>query len=129
DCPRLDVSGDGRTLLARRATQREMRSLRAGETQERDLSWLDWTYPRDISRDGSLVLFDESGYGGGPGYSVLVRKTDGSPAVRLGEGNGQALSPDGKLVISVPITPPYRIVLLPTGAGQPPRPDGGRQRT
>jgi len=125
DITLLDVSRDGRTLLARQGNQREMRALRAGETQERDLSWLDWTYPRDISRDGSQVLFDESGYGGGPGYSVFVRKTDGSPAVRLGEGNGQALSPDGKLVISVPITPPERIVLLPTGAGQPRRLEGG----
>jgi hypothetical protein len=56
-----------------------------------------------------------------------VRKTDGSPAVRLGEGNGQALSPDGKLVISVPITPPERIVLLPTGAGQPRRLEGSAE--
>ena len=124
DVTLLDVSRDGRTLLARQGNQREMRALRAGETQERDLSWLDWTYPRDISRDGSQVLFDESGYGGGPGYSVFVRKTDASPAVRLGDGNGQALSPDGKLVISVPITPPERIVLLPTGAGQPRRLEG-----
>jgi eukaryotic-like serine/threonine-protein kinase len=124
DVTLLDVSRDGRTLLARQGNQREMRSLRVGETQERDLSWLDWTYPRDISRDGSQVVFDESGYGGGPGYSVFVRKTDGSPAVRLGDGNGQALSPDGKLVISVPITPPERIVLLPTGAGQPRRLEG-----
>jgi Tol biopolymer transport system component len=120
----LDVSRGGRILLARQGNQREMRVLRPGEAQERDLSWLDWTYPRDISGDGNVVLFDESGYGGGPGYSVFVRKTDGSPAVRLGEGNGQALSPDGKLVISIPITPPYRIVLLPTGAGQPRRLEG-----
>ena len=120
----LDVSRDGRILLARQGNQREMRVLRPGEAQERDLSWLDWTYPRDISGDGNVVLFDESGYGGGPGYSVFVRKTDGSPAVRLGEGNGQGLSLDGKLVISIPITPPYRIVLLPTGAGQPRRLEG-----
>jgi len=124
DVTLLDVSRDGRTLLARQGNQREMRCLRPGEAQERELSWLDWTYPRDIAKDGNLVLFDESGYGGGPGYSVFVRKTDGSPAVRLGEGNAQALSPDGKLVISIPITRPYRIVLLPTGAGQPRRLEG-----
>jgi Tol biopolymer transport system component len=124
DVTLLDVSRDGRTLLARQSNQREMRCLRPGEAQERDLSWLDWTYPREIARDGNLVLFDESGYGGGPGYSVFVRKTDGSPAVRLGEGNSQALSPDGKFVISIPITRPYRVVLLPTGAGQPRRLEG-----
>jgi Tol biopolymer transport system component len=124
DMSLLDVSRDGRTLLARQGNQREMRCLRPGEAQERDLSWLDWTYPRDISSDGNVILFDESGYGGGPGYSVFVRKTDGSPAVRLGDGIAQALSPDGKLTISIPITPPYRIVLLPTGAGQPRRLEG-----
>jgi len=125
DMSLLDVSRDGRTLLARQSNQREMRCLRPGETQERDLSWLDWSYPRDISSDGSTVLFGESGYGGGPNYSVFVRKTDGSPAVRLGEGNSEALSPDGKFVISIPITRPYRMVLLPTGAGQPRRLEGG----
>jgi eukaryotic-like serine/threonine-protein kinase len=125
DMTLLDVSRDGRILLARQSNQREMRCLRPGESQERDLSWLDWTYPRDISGDGNTVLFDESGYGGGPNYSVFVRKTDGSAAVRLGDGNGQALSPDGKLAISIPITRPYRMVLLPTGAGQPRRLEGG----
>jgi Tol biopolymer transport system component len=124
DASLLDVSREGRIILARQNNQREMRAFRQGDTEERDLSWLDWTYPRDISSDGSTVLFDEPGFGGGPNYSVFVRKTDGSPAVRLGEGNGQALSPDGKLAISVPITPPYRMLLLPTGPGQPRRLEG-----
>jgi Tol biopolymer transport system component len=124
DASLLDVSRDGRIILARQNNQREMRAFRQGDTGERDLSWLDWTYPRDISSVGSTVLFDESGFGGGPNYSVFVRKTDGSPAVRLGEGNGQAISPDGKLAISVPVTPPYRMFLLPTGPGQPRRLEG-----
>jgi Tol biopolymer transport system component len=124
DASLLDVSRDGQIIVARQNSQREMRVFRRGETGEHDLSWLDWTYPRDISSDGSTVLFDESGYGGGPNYSVFVRKTDGSPAVRLGEGIGQSLSPDGKLAISIPVTPPYRVVLLPTGAGQPRRLEG-----
>ncbi len=124
DATLLDVSRDGRIILARQSNQREMRSFRQGDTGERDLSWLDWTYPRDISSDGSTVLFDESGFGGGQNYSVFVRKTDGSPAVRLGEGNGQAVSPDGKLAISVPVTQPYRMILLPTGPGQPRRLEG-----
>jgi Tol biopolymer transport system component len=124
DATLLDVSRDGRTILARQNNQREMRGFRQGDTGERDLSWLDWTYPRDISSDGSTVLFDESGFGGGQNYSVFVRKTDGSPAVRLGEGNGQAVSPDGKLAISIPVTQPYRMLLLPTGPGQPRRLEG-----
>src|SRR5207302_7834614 len=110
DASLLDVSRDGRIIVARQNNQREMRAFRPGETREHDLSWLDWTYPRDISPDGGTVLFDESGFGGGPNYSVFVRKTNGSPAVRLGGGNGQALSPDGKLAIAIPVTPPYRMM-------------------
>ena len=33
---------------------------------------------------------------GGLSYAVYVRKTDGSPAVLLGEGGAVSLSPDGK---------------------------------
>ncbi len=124
DATLLDVSRDGRVVLARQNNQREMRALRWGDTQEHDLSWLDWTLPVDISPDGTTVLFEEAGFGGGPNYSVFVRKTDGSPAVRLGEGNGQAVSPDGKLAISIPLKPPLRMTLLPTGPGQSRRLEG-----
>ena len=41
---------------------------------------------RAISADGQMLLFDESGEGGGPGGSVYLRQTDGSPAVRLRTG-------------------------------------------
>ena len=37
---------------------------------------------------------------GGPKYAVYIRKTDGSPAIRLGEGNGLSLSPDGKWALA-----------------------------
>jgi Tol biopolymer transport system component len=73
----------------------------------------------DLSSDGKTMLFSEAGEGGGSGYSVYVRKTDGSPAVRLGEGNAQAISPDGKwaLVIVRPASD-AQLVLYPTGAGE-----------
>ncbi|HTS46569.1 MAG TPA: hypothetical protein VMH05_01420, partial [Bryobacteraceae bacterium] len=48
-----------------------------------------------------------------------LRKTDGSPAVRLGEGNIPALSPDGKWVSSVVSEGiQTRLTLLPTGPGE-----------
>ncbi len=50
---------------------------------------------------------------------MYVRKTDDSPAVRLGDGHALALSPDGKWALSTPNTTPAQLVLLPTGAGQP----------
>src|SRR6266498_4817128 len=62
----------------------------------------------------------ESGEGGGPGYSNYLRKTDGSPAVRLGDGAGEALSPDGKWAVTIvhPVTD-QQIVIVPTGVGEP----------
>jgi Tol biopolymer transport system component len=91
----------------------------AGESQQRDLSWLDWGTVRDVSPDGKLFLFEESGEGGGPGYSVYVRNLDGSPAIRLGEGGGQRFLPDGKAVLAIvhPATDP-RVVIYPLGAGE-----------
>jgi Tol biopolymer transport system component len=60
------------------------------------------------------------GEAGLAGYSVYVRKLDGSAAVRLGEGTGVAISPDGKWILTRRIlTTPATFVLLPTGAGQP----------
>ena len=71
------------------------------DEKERDFAWLDFPSGRDLSADSSLLLFDESGEGGGPGYSVYIRKTDGSPATRLGEGSGWGFSADGKWVLAV----------------------------
>jgi eukaryotic-like serine/threonine-protein kinase len=73
----------------------------------------------DISQDGRFLLFSESGEAGGSRYGVYLRATDGSPPVRLGEGRPLALSPDGAWALTVPLDPPPRLVLLPTGTGQP----------
>jgi eukaryotic-like serine/threonine-protein kinase len=113
----LDVGKEGNVLLTRGIDRAGMIGLAPGETKERDLSWLDWSTPGDVSADGKTVLFTEAGEGGGPKYAVYVRKTDGSPAVRLGEGNGDALSPDGKWAIAHPTIAPAPLVLLPTGVG------------
>ena len=102
-----------------------MMSLFQGETKERDLSWLDYSYPADLTADGKTVLFDEEGVGGGVKYqgqqgltyAVYIRNTDGSPAVRLGEGAADALSPDQKWVIVQTPDNPEQLRLLPTGAG------------
>ncbi len=114
-----DVSRDGRLLLARENWRREVIGLSAGGNEERDLTWLDWSFPTDLSADGKTFLFEEQGEGGGASYSVYLRKTDGTPAVRLGEGRGFALSPDQKWVISSSLSSPGQLFLLPTKAGEP----------
>ena len=114
----LDVGKEGNVLLTRGIDRAGIVGLAAGETKERDLSWLDWSTPGDLSADGKNVLFSEAGEGGGPKYAVYIRKTDGSPAVRLGEGTGVALSPDGKWAVARPNTSPAPMYLLPTGVGE-----------
>ncbi|HEX3351238.1 MAG TPA: protein kinase [Terriglobales bacterium] len=114
----LDVGKDGNVLLTRGIDRAGVVGLAPGEAKERDLSWLDWSTPGDLSRDGKTVLFSEAGEGGGPKYAVYLRGTDGSPAVRLGEGTGVALSPDGKWAVARPNTSPAALFLLPTGVGE-----------
>ncbi len=113
-----DTWRDGRVLLARDNWRRGMTVLAPGQTSEHDLTWLDWSYPVGLSTDGKTVLFREEGEAGGPSYAVYLRKTDGSPAVRLGEGESMALSPDGKWVLCTRPDAPTELFLLPTKAGE-----------
>jgi Tol biopolymer transport system component/predicted Ser/Thr protein kinase len=114
----LDVGRDGSVLMTRENARAGMIGLAPGEAKERDLSWLDWSVPGDLSADGRKVLFAETGEGGGPKYGIYLRDTDGAPAIRLGEGIGLGLSPDGKWALARPNATPAPLVLLPTGVGE-----------
>ena len=114
-----DISRDGQVLIVRENERLEINCLPPGESKERELSWHDWASARALSDDGKTLLMALSGDAGGEFYSSYLRKTDGSPAIRLGEGWGLALSPDGKWVIaSVSRSTPVQLVLLPTGTGE-----------
>jgi Tol biopolymer transport system component len=113
-----DIDEKGRILLTRDSRRREISLLPPGETRERDMSWFDWSFSRYLSSDGSTLIFEEQGAGGGPTYSVYLRKTDGSPPVRLGDGFASSLSPDGRYVVSQLPNDPSLLTLLPTGAGE-----------
>jgi len=122
----FDIFKDGRVLLMRASWRRELVGMTADDAKQHDLSWLDYTYPADLSADGKTLLFDEEGGGGsldysksgGLSYAVYVRKTDGSPAVLLGEGGAVSLSPDGKWVVAQTQATPSQLRLLTTGAGE-----------
>jgi hypothetical protein len=70
-----------------------------------------------MTRDGSQVLLLESGDGGGSEYGIYLRPSDASPPVRLGSGRATSISPDGRLVLAIPIRGTDHIELIPTGAG------------
>ena len=94
-----------------------IRGLAPGAKEEHELGWFGWSILRDVSRDGKKILFEEDGDGGGPDYTIFLRDTDGSPPVRIGNGVGRAISPDGKWVITQP-GKQGALALVPTGAGE-----------
>jgi dipeptidyl aminopeptidase/acylaminoacyl peptidase len=115
----LDTTSDGRVLLRREAGRQEIKAFIDGATQLRELSWFDFSLPADLSADGKTLLFGEVGEAGGATYGIYTRGTDGSPAIRLGDGNPQALSPDGNWVLAITHETPEQLFLLPIKAGAP----------
>jgi eukaryotic-like serine/threonine-protein kinase len=121
----LDVASDGRWIASRDDFFRDMPVQAPGESTERDLSWLDLSAATSLSPDGKMLLFSEESGSVGVNYAVCLRGTDGSPVVRLGEGQAQDLSRDGKWALGVVPTSPQQLVLYPTGAGEPRRLERG----
>jgi eukaryotic-like serine/threonine-protein kinase len=112
-----DMAPDGRVLLASERGQTGIRGRSSAEDKERELGWLDFPWPRALSPDGGMLLLDEMGETASPSYSVYLRNMDGSPPVRLGEGSGRALSPDGRWALAIRYGQPHRLALIPTGSG------------
>ncbi|HEY3171208.1 MAG TPA: protein kinase [Thermoanaerobaculia bacterium] len=121
-----DISRAGDVLIERETTRNGILFRHEGDPQERDLSWLESSRLAWISNDGRTLLFSEDQEGGGEKGSVYLRRTDGSPAIRLGDGVAQSLSPDGKWALALERGPSRRLVLLPTGVGQPRPLDTGK---
>jgi eukaryotic-like serine/threonine-protein kinase len=113
-----DIRGD-RVLAAESRFRLRVMFRREVGAAEQDLSWLDGSVGTDLSRDGTRILVAEQGSGvNAESYALYLRGTDGSPAVRLGDGAVGALSPDGDWVASVVLGDSPVVALLPTGAGE-----------
>ena len=113
-----DVAADGRLLMSREEYRDSIMVKLPGEAAERELSWLDLSSQPILSKDGAFMAFADENIGAGPNYAVGWRRTDGSPAVRLGPGTPTGVSPDGKWVSATTPTTDTPI-LYPTGAGEP----------
>jgi serine/threonine protein kinase len=114
----LDTTRDGRVLLKRELTRHHIKFRIADNTYEQELAWFDASLPVALSNDGKMLLFAEVGEAGGVTYGAYIRGTDGSPAIRLGDGQPLALSPDGKWALCATHTSTPQLVLLPTKAGK-----------
>jgi len=108
-----DVSRDGRMLLTTGEGRSEISFRPATGIAERDLAWFSMSAASQFSADGTAVLLNEFGEAGrGETY---LRKTDGSPAVRVAEETVRTLSPDAAWIARVD---GGKVLLLPTGAGE-----------
>jgi Tol biopolymer transport system component len=116
----LDVASSGRALVSTEEARGTMAMVEHGSNQERDLSWLSYSWGPRLSRDGSEVLFTDLSEQSGNDYSVYVRKSDGSPAIRLtGGGYATDITPDGKwAIVILPDDPAQRVQIVPVGPGQ-----------
>jgi dipeptidyl aminopeptidase/acylaminoacyl peptidase len=114
-----DIDRDGRVLLIESSFRLRIGAVESPSEKQRDLTWLDGSVVTDVSGDGGMLLINEQAAGGGtPLYAVYVRKTDGSPGIRIGDGSSPALSPDGTWAAAFLLRSPPAILLLPTGVGQ-----------
>jgi hypothetical protein len=90
------------------------------------VGWLDAASNPVVSDDGNLVALSDQGTTGGLTYTVLLRKTDGSPAARLGEGQPLAFARDGRSLLASVLSTPPKVLIYPTGPGEPRRLDQGQ---
>jgi Tol biopolymer transport system component len=114
-----DISRDGHVLVSSVDWRSSIFGLVPGERQERDLSWLDFSGVPVLSNDGSMLLFNEENEAMGPDYATCLRKTDGSAAIRLGDGFNLALSPDKGWALALRPSSPGQLILYPAGPGEP----------
>jgi WD40 repeat protein len=116
----FDLAKDGRVLLSTGSLEFGILGAGPGSSSERDLSCLDQSVVMGISDDGSTIVASILGDSAGPKGSIYIRKTDGSPAVRVGDGMGERLSPDGKWVSNATLEADgsRAFGVLPTGAGE-----------
>lgn len=111
-----DISRDGRWLVTRTDFRYAAIVHRSNAIDDRDLSWLNTSHARALSQDGQTLLFAETALG--TDYAACIRKTDGSPVVRLGDGWAADLSADGKWVLAVVQSRPPKLLIYPIGAGE-----------
>jgi hypothetical protein len=108
-----DAARNGRVLVTQDDERLAVFCSPPGEAREVNLSWFDLSGLADLSADGRMVLFGDRG-------GIYIRRTDGSPALRLGlpDGYADALSPDLKWALCT-TRQTDQLVLLPIGAGEP----------
>jgi hypothetical protein len=108
-----DISRDGRVMLSTEDRRGDIIAGTIGGAESKNLVTFHWAAALGISNDGQLAAIDE--FDAGSRYEMFVRRTDGSPAVHLGQGVMMGMSSDGKTVLGMWN---QKLLLAPTGVGQ-----------
>ena len=111
-----DVSRTGDFLVNFVRQQSSATFHLAGAARESDLAWHEDSGIADLSPDGRTALIDDDGSDGKQAF--YLRKADGSPPTRLGEGLALQFSVDGKWVLAEPPNSRRTLLVVPTGVGE-----------
>ncbi|MGZ4822166.1 MAG: protein kinase domain-containing protein [Terriglobales bacterium] len=109
-----DISATGRVLLESVRFQIEMGIKRSNDTRPRDLE--NSVDIGAMSPNGEWVVFNRFK---GTDYETYVRKSDGTAAIKLGQGYGSGITSDGSMVAALQNSQLQKLFLYPTGAGDP----------
>jgi DNA-binding winged helix-turn-helix (wHTH) protein/Tol biopolymer transport system component len=108
----FDISSSGRVLIGRSVPRLSLYLGDTSTSQVKDISWLDWSRAVAISADGNNVLFDESGEGGGPLYTVYLYRRDRGTTERVGPGRAMDISPNGSWILAGDHSPSSHLMLI-----------------
>jgi serine/threonine protein kinase/Tol biopolymer transport system component len=112
-----DIAKDGSVLMI--AESFRIDSIFGDESgKTRDLTWTDMSWGQTLSNDAKWLAFSTEDAGATTNYSTFLRKTDGSQAVKLGEGTSTGISPDNKWVAANLVSDDHSMLFLPLGTGE-----------
>ncbi len=114
----LDVSKEGRVLVALDRPGGRNFFRRIGAAADRELSWFDFSIGTGLSRDGRWLLISEQSGGNEAADSVdlYLRETNGRPPMKLGPGWAWGFSANDRIVAAQGFSPPG-IILYPIPSG------------
>jgi serine/threonine protein kinase len=113
-----DIALDGRVLISSYTGRFDLTLGDVASGKETDLTWFEYSWSQAISNDGKWISFSTQESGEDTNYSSYVRKTDGSPAIRLGDGDPLGFSPDNRWMAANLPAVGNSLSVLPMGAGE-----------
>ncbi len=113
-----DVDARGRALVALHSYQRQTFGRARGESNDRDLGWLDAQATTSLTLDGRTALLAPVADWSRVDGNLYVRPLAGGPAQSIGLGQRQStISQDGKWVATCTVDPEMALLVIPTGPG------------